>query len=39
MKKYDCVICSILNCTHQRDVRQFAADIINAFHSSLNKYD
>ena len=39
MKKYDWVISNSLNCTHHRDVRQFAADIINAIHSSLKKYD
>ena len=36
MKKYDWVIS---NYTHHRDVRQFAADIIKAILSSLNKYD
>ena len=39
MKKYDWVISNSLNCTHLRDVRQFAADIINAIFFSLNKYD
>ena len=39
MKKYDWVTSNSLNCTHHRDVHQFAADIIDAIHSSLNKYD
>ena len=39
MKKFDWVISNSLNCIHHRDVRQFAADIINAIHFSLNKYD
>ena len=39
MKKYDWVISNSLNCTHHRDVRQFVSDIIDAIHSSLNKYD
>ena len=39
MKKYDWVISNSLICTHLRDARQFAVDIINAILSSLNKYD
>ena len=39
MKKYDWVISNSLNCTNLQDVCQFAADIINAILSSLNKYD
>ena len=39
MKKYDWVISKSLNCTHLRDVCQFAANIVNAILSSLNKYD